>query len=177
MISGRVWKFGDLVTTDSMLPGPALALPESEQIKWIFQANRPDWHTKVQRGDIIVAGKSFGVGSGRPAARSLRNAGVACLLAESITRLFFRNSVSWGLIALECPGVSSAFEEGQTAEVSVETWTVRNAATGRTLKISPIPDALIELMQSGGVFPLLEREGYVGPRPDPGGGAAKAAAV
>src|SRR4029077_17949991 len=135
MISGRVWKFGDLVTTDSMLPGPALALPEKEQMKWIFQANRPDWHTLVQQGDIIVAGKSFGVGSGRPAARSLRNAGVACVLAESLTRLFFRNSVSWGLLALECPGISSAFEEGQIAEVSVEKWTVRNNATGKELTV------------------------------------------
>lgn len=167
MISGRVWKFGDLVTTDSMLPGPASTLSESEQIRWIFQANRPDWVNEMRAGDIIVAGKSFGVGSGRPAARSLRNAGVACLLAESITRLFFRNAVNWGLLALECPGVSAAFEEGQIAEVSVENWSVRNASTGISLKITPIPESLIALMQSGGVFPMLEREGMVGPRPDP----------
>ena len=167
MISGRVWKFGDLITTDSMLPGPASTLSENEQIRWIFQANRPNWVNEVRAGDIIVAGRSFGVGSGRPAARSLRNIGVACLIAESITRLFFRNAVNWGLLALECTGVSAAFEEGQIAEVSVADWTIRNATTGAVLKITPIPETLITLMQSGGIFPLLEREGMVGPRPDP----------
>ena len=175
MISGRVWKFGDLITTDSMLPGPASALSENEQLRWIFQAIRPTWVNEMRAGDLIVAGKSFGVGSARPAARSLKNVGVACLLAESITRLFFRNSVNFGLLALECPGITGAFEEGQVAEVSVEKWKVRNVSTGAVLYITPIPDALLKLMQSGGVFPLLEREGMVGPRPDPSGAPASAA--
>lgn len=169
MISGKVWKFGDFISTDLMMPGPASALSENEQMKWVFQANRPGWAGEVAAGDIIIGGKSYGVGSGRPASRSLRNLGVACLLAESITRLFFRNSVNFGLLALECPGISTAFEEGQIAEVSVNDWTVRNASTGTVLKILPIPEALVALMQSGGVFPLLEREGLVGPRPDPSG--------
>jgi 3-isopropylmalate/(R)-2-methylmalate dehydratase small subunit len=167
MISGRVWKFGDFISTDLMLPGPCSALSENEQMRWIFQANRPNWVNEVRPGDIIVGGKSFGVGSGRPAARSLRNIGVACLIAESITRLFFRNAVNFGLLALECPGVSAAFEEAQVAEVSVQDWTVRNASTGAVLKITPIPESLVALMQSGGIFPVLEREGFVGPRPDP----------
>ena len=175
MISGKVWKFGDLISTDLMLPGPASALSENEQMRWIFQANRPNWHSEVRPGDMIVAGKSFGVGSGRPAARSLRNIGVACVLAESITRLFFRNAVNFGLLALECPGVSAAFEEGQTAQVSVEDWTVRNSSTGAVLNITPIPEALISLMQSGGIFPLLEREGILGTRPDPSGAQSSSA--
>ena len=167
MISGRVWKFGDLISTDLMLPQPAQLLSESEQVKWIFQANRPDWINLVRKGDVLVAGKSFGMGSSRPAARSLRNAGVSCVLADSIARLFFRNAVNFGMLALECPGVSAAFEEGQTAEISVEAWTVRNSSSGAVLNIKPIPDELLDLMQSGGIFPLLEREGILGPRPEP----------
>lgn len=176
MVTGKVWKFGDFISTDLMMPGPASALSENEQMKWVFQANRPGWANEVKPGDIIVGGNSFGVGSARPASRSLRNLGVACLLAESITRLFFRNSVNFGLLALECPGVSAAFEEGQIAEVSVPDWTVKNATTGAVLKITPIPQELVSLMQSGGIFPLLEREGLVGPRPDPAvaiGGSVK----
>src|SRR3990170_7145024 len=147
MISGKVWKFGDLISTDLMLPGPASALSENEQMRWIFQANRPNWHNEVRPGDMIVAGKSFGVGSGRPAARSLRNIGVACVLAESITRLFLRNCVNFGLLALECPGVSAAFEEGQTAEVSIEEFTVCNRATAKMLKAVPVPDRLVALLR------------------------------
>ncbi len=172
MISARVWKFGDFITTDYMLPGPASALSENEQLRWVFQAIRPTWVDEMRPGDIIVAGKSFGVGSARPAARSLRNIGVTCVLAESITRLFFRMSVNLGLLALECPGITGAFEEGHVAEVSVEEWKVRNTTTGAVLNITPIPEALLKLMQSGGIFPLLEREGIVGPRPDPSGAPA-----
>ena len=163
MISGKVWKFGDLISTDLMLPQPAQLLSESEQVKWIFQANRPDWINQVRKGDVIVAGKSFGTGSSRPAARSLRNAGVACVIADSLARLFFRNAANFGMLALECPGVSSAFEEGQIAEISVEDWKVCNGSTGAVLEIRPIPDELLALMQSGGIFPLLEREGILGP--------------
>ena len=169
MISGRVWKFGDLISTDLMLPQPAQLLSENEQMKWIFQANRPNWINEVRTGDIIIAGKSFGTGSSRPAARSLKNIGVACLVADSIARLFFRNAVNFGLLALECPGVSAAFQEGQTAEVCLEDWTVRNSSTGAVLNLTPVPEALISLMRSGGIFPLLEQEGIVGPRPDPSG--------
>lgn len=164
MIFGKVWKFGDLITTDLMLPGPAAGLSEEEQVRWLFQANRPDWINEVLRGDIIVAGKSFGVGSSRPAPRSLRNAGVACLLAESVTRLFFRNCVNLGFLAFECPGVAAAFEEGQVAEVSLQDWTVRNAASGVVLKLTHVPEELVALMRNGGILPLLEKEGLIAPK-------------
>jgi 3-isopropylmalate/(R)-2-methylmalate dehydratase small subunit len=164
MIAGRVWKFGDNISTDLMLPGPALALVEKEQVRWVFQANRPDWINQVRPGDIIIGGQSFGIGSGRPAARSLRNAGIACLIAESINRLFFRNCVGYGLIALACPGISAAFEEGQIAEVSVETCRVRNQTTGSMLQTNPVPERLAKLMLGGGIYPLLERDGFIAPR-------------
>ena len=158
MISGRVWKFGDNISTDLMLPGPALALVEKEQIRWVFQANRPGWVDEVRPGDIVIGGKSYGIGSG-----SMRNLGIGCLIADSINRLFFRNCVGYGLIALSCPGVSAAFEEGHIAEVSVAARTVRNQTTGQTLSINPIPERLAKLMLSGGIYPLLEREGFIAP--------------
>jgi len=164
VISGKVWKFGDDINTDLMLPGPLLFVGEEAQKRAVFSANRPGWVDQVQVGDIIVGGLNFGMGSSRPAARSLRNLGIAVLLAESINGLFFRNAVNFGLLALECPGIHAAFEEGQTAEVSLADFTVRNRDTAALLKAQPIPAMLLDLMIQGGLYPHLEREGLIEPK-------------
>ena len=164
MISGKVWKFGDDINTDLMLPGPLLFATEEEQKRAVFSANRPGWIDQVRTGDIIVGGFNYGMGSSRPAARSLRNLGIAALLAESINGLFFRNAVNFGLLALECPGVHEAFEEGQTAEVSLDDFTVRNPDIGALLKVQRIPAMLLDLMTQGGLYPHLERQGLIEPR-------------
>jgi len=164
MIAARVWKFGDDINTDLMLPGSMVLKPEPEQARAVFAANRPGWVDAMRKGDAIVAGRNFGMGSNRPASRSLRNLGIGFLLAESINGLFFRNSVNFGLIALECPGCFSTFEEGDTAELDLEGWSVRNARSGAVLKPLPIPERLLSLMRSGGIFPLMEKEGLIAPR-------------
>src|SRR3954453_20055856 len=161
MPAGRVWKYGDAINTDLMLPGPLLTATEAEQARAVFSANRPGWIDQIASGDIIVGGRNFGTGSSRPAARSLRNIGLAGLLAESINGLFFRNAVSFGFLALECAGIHAAFEEGHTAEISIADWTVGNRDTGAVLAISPVPERLLSLMTSGGIFPLLEAEGLI----------------
>ena len=161
MIAGKVWKFGDNINTDLMLPGNLLLAPEAEQKKAVFSANRPGWVDEVQPGDIIVGGFNYGMGSSRPAARSLRNCGVAALVAETINGLFFRNAVNFGLLALECPGVHAAFEEGQTLEISIEEFVVRNRNSGATLKARPVPPMLLELMLNGGLYPYLETQGLI----------------
>ena len=161
MISGRVWKVGDNINTDLILPGHVMFLPDAERQRYLFQANRPQWVQEVRAGDIIVAGKSFGMGSSRPAALALRNVGVACVIAESLGRLFFRNAVNFGLLALECPGIDAAFEEGEMATVSVDDFCVRNDTRAATLEAKPVPQSLLKLMLGGGIFPVLEREGLI----------------
>jgi 3-isopropylmalate/(R)-2-methylmalate dehydratase small subunit len=163
MIAGRVWKFGDDINVEMMLPQVALYLPEKDRRRYVFHVHRPGWVDQVQPGDFIIGGKNYGIGSSRPAPLSLRNVGVGCLLAESITDVFFRNAVNFGLLTLQCPGIRAAFEEGQTAEVSTEDFTVRNRETGVVLQAERIPPNLVTLMTSGGVFPLLEREGLIAP--------------
>ena len=163
MISGRIWKFGDNINTDFIMPGPALYLPEKERVRYVFQANRPGWVDLVQPGDLIIAGHNFGVGCSRPAALSLTNLRIGCLIAESINGLFFRNAVSFGLPAMECAGVSAEFEEGDEAEVDFPTATVRNRRTGRILAAVAVPPELADLMLGGGMFPLLEKQGLILP--------------
>ncbi len=164
MTTGRVWKFGDDINTDLMLPGPLLMASEAEQARAVFSANRPGWVDQIGPGDIIVGGRNYGTGSSRPAARSLHNLGLGALIAESINGLFFRNAVSFGFLALECPGVSAAFEEGQTAEISLADWTVRNRDSGAVLPLRPVPERLLSLMTGGGIYPLLEAEGLIAPK-------------
>lgn len=164
MLAGRVWKFGDDINTDLMLPGPLLTASEAEQLRAVFSANRPGWVGEVRPGDIIIGGRNFGTGSSRPAARSLRNLGLGGLIAESINGLFFRNAVSFGFLALECRGIHSAFDEGQTVEISIADWTVRNRDTGAVLAISRVPERLLSLMTGGGIFPVLEAEGLIAPK-------------
>lgn len=167
MIEGRVWIFGDDINTDLMMPGPALYLPKEQRVRFIFQANRPGWIDLVQAGDIIIGGRNFGVGSSRPAALSLKDAGIACLVAESINGLFFRNAVSFGLPALECPGVTVGFSEGDTAKVDLVNATVLNCASGATLNGVRVPKELADLMLEGGILPRLEKQRLIRPLTEP----------
>ena len=164
IIAGRVWKFGDNINTDLMLPGDVHAGSEEEQAAAVFAANRPGWIHEMARGDFIIGGRNYGTGSSRPAARSLRNIGIACLIADSINSLFFRNAVNFGLLALECEGVSAAFEEGQIAEVSLADFTVKNRATGKVLHAQPVPENLLAMMIGGGIYPVLEKQGLIAPK-------------
>lgn len=163
-LSGRIWKFGDNINTDLILPNVAFYLPAEEQVKYIFRANRPGWVDLVQPGDILIGGKNFGMGSSRPAARNLKNLGIACLVAESINGLFYRNCVNFAFPAMECAQLAGLLEEGDTAEVDFESGRVRNVATGEERAGRSIPPRLLAIVAAGGIFALLEREGAIAPR-------------
>ena len=160
---GRVWIAGDNINTDLILPITAYYLTIAEQPKFVFSANRPGWSDDVRPGDILIGGKNFGMGSSRPAARSLKNLGLACLVAESINGLFYRNAVNFAFPALEAPGISKMFEEGQTAEVSFEDAEVTNVDTGEHCQTAPMPWPLLAILKAGGIYPLLEKEGKIAP--------------
>lgn len=157
----RVWKFPDNINTDLILPSPASMLPVAEQPRYVFQANRPGWVDLVQPGDIIVAGTNFGMGSSRPAARSLRNLGLGCVVAESLNGLFFRNCVNYAFPAMVCPGVSTLFEEGEIADVDFEESTVTNASAEKSLPGQPVPPQLLDIVKAGGIYPLLAQDGAI----------------
>jgi 3-isopropylmalate/(R)-2-methylmalate dehydratase small subunit len=164
--SPKVWKFGDNIDTDLMVPGPYLWKEPQERVRGLFQANRPGWVDQVKPGDALIAGENFGIGSSRPAALSLRLCGIAFVLAESINGLYFRTAVNYGMVSLAAPGVTAAFEEGDPAELSLKSWTARNTRTGAEIKVTTVPDMPLQLMLGGSVIPLMEKQGLIG-QPDP----------
>ncbi len=161
IIKGRVWKFGDNINTDLMMPNVAYEYPPNEQPKFVFSANRPGWSSEVQKGDIIIGGSNFGTGSSRPAAKQLVGLGIAVVVGESINGLFLRNCVNFGLPAFSCPGVSALFDEGDTAIIDYAESAVKNERTGESVSGRKLPSSLIQLTLSGGIVPLLRREGYL----------------
>ncbi len=164
-IKGRVWKFGDNISTDLMMPGFAIQPPYSgltrqDAVKYCMYSNRPDWASQVQPDDILVAGENFGCGSGRPAARILIILGISLILAESMGRVFFRNSINLGLPVVACKGVRDAFSEGDIAEVDLPGGEVINKTTGQILKTELLPpdSPPMQILRAGGLMALLEKE-------------------
>lgn len=162
-IRGRVWVFGDDINTDLILPNTVLYKSVEEQATQIFAANRPGWINSICRGDIIVAGKNFGTGSSRPASRSLLNAGIGCLLAESLNSLFFRNCVNFGFLAFECPGIQAEVKEEGYVEVDLATLNATVVQTRKVFACRRVPQHLVKIMREGGTYAFLEEQGLIEP--------------
>ena len=160
-LEGKAWVFGDDINSDLLYPQAAFPLPLAEAARMVFRANRPGWSDEVQPGDLIVAGRNFGMGSARTAGALLRYLGVGACVAESFASLFFRNGVNSGLPVLACPGVTGAVEEGQRLELDLATGLVRNLETGAELQGAALPRELLEIIEGGGLIPSLERRGLV----------------
>jgi 3-isopropylmalate/(R)-2-methylmalate dehydratase small subunit len=115
----------------------------------------------VTAGDIVVAGRNFGLGSSRPVAALFRQLGVAALVAEEFNSLFFRNAVNAGLPAMTVPGVTSAFTDADTGTFNLATGGWRNETTGASGTVPVLPDLVLEIIASGGVLPRLAAQGYL----------------
>jgi 3-isopropylmalate/(R)-2-methylmalate dehydratase small subunit len=160
-IEARAWVFGDSVDTDNMYPGFAMKLPIEEAAKHIFYDLRPGWTDEVSPGDIVIAGKNFGIGSSRPVARLFMQLGVTALVADEFNSLFLRNSINFGLPAITIPGVSSAIADGDRVKLDVRRATIERVADGTTLTGSPLPDFVLEIVAQGGLLPKLVADGFI----------------
>ena len=163
LIRNRVWCVDDDINTDLLLPIDVLQFPRFERPAHVFRANRPGWSALVKKGDILIGGNNFGMGSGRPAAQTMKDLGLSCVVADTINGLFFRNCVNFALPALEIPGVRAMFEEGDEAEVNFLDATVTNVRTGKKLTGKPWPELMLKAMRAGGLVEKLEAEGYLHP--------------
>lgn len=160
-VTGRVWVFGDDLNTDAMYPPDAMKLDLPEAATMIFYHVRPGWTDDVAPGDIVVAGKNFGIGSSRPVAALFNQLGVAALVAEEFNSLFFRNAINAGLPAMTIPDVTSAFSDGDNGTFDLRNGKWRNDTTGASGTVPVLPDLLLDILASGGVLPRLAEQGYL----------------
>lgn len=164
IFEGKVWKFGDDISTDLMMPGDDVLsrpdLSDKDAARYCMRANRPDWNQLVQKGDIVIAGRNWGCGSSRPAARQFKTLGVSIILADSMSRIFFRNAVNMAMPVLICKGVSEAFDEGNIARVNLETGEVTNLTKGITLKGEALPadSPPAQILKAGGLQAFMQQE-------------------
>jgi len=161
MKHGRAWLFGDAVDTDVIIPGQYLDNYSPEFLaKHVMEGVDPSFSSKVSKGDVIVAGKHFGIGSSREqAAIALKAAGIEVLLAESFARIFFRNAVNLGMLPIVCPGCSQMFRSGEELCIDVERGKVFNSKdASRSLDFKPLSPAISKIYEAGGLVNLLKKE-------------------
>lgn len=153
---GKVWKFGDKVSTDLMVPGAYVlakrGITDEEAAQYAMRANRPDWAAQVRPGEIMVAGVNFACGSSRNWAKPIQTLGIAVVLAESISRIGLRNAINTGLPALVCPGISAFVEEGEELEVDIVSGVVKNVTRGTEIRAESWPEDSppFQIMMAGG---------------------------
>ena len=155
---GTVWKFGDIVDTDLIIPARFLNVSDEEELaKNCFVDVRPDFVEKVQAGDVIVAGKNFGCGSSREHAPwALKGAGIRVIIAKSFARIFYRNAFNIGLPLLESDQASDELEEGDQVSVDLLTGKIGNESKDQHFSAKPIPDFMMEIIQAGGLVNHLK---------------------
>ncbi|MDI6640416.1 MAG: 3-isopropylmalate dehydratase small subunit [Methanocellales archaeon] len=150
---GNVWKFGDDVNTDAIIPGRYLTINDPKELaKHVFEGVLPEFAQQVQPGDIIVAGRNFGCGSSREhAPLALKGAGISCIIAKSFARIFFRNAINVGLPVLECDKID-LIEEGDMLEVDLAKGMINNKTKGERYQAMPLPEFVRNIIEHGGLI-------------------------
>lgn len=158
-IEGKVWNFGKDIDTDLIIAARYLntSVPE-ELAKHVMEDADPQFVTKMQKGDIIVAGDNFGCGSSREHAPiALKAAGVAAVIAPTFARIFYRNAFNMGLPIFELPE-SVEIKEGHKVKIDMDAGTISDLTTGKTYKFTPIPPFMQELIAAGGLMNFAKKE-------------------
>ncbi|MCX8028677.1 MAG: 3-isopropylmalate dehydratase small subunit [Brevinematales bacterium] len=154
VIRGKVWKYGDDIDTDKIIPARYLNTTDPEELaKHCLEDEDPTFASKVGKGDILVAGKNFGSGSSREhAVISIKAAGVSAVVAKSFARIFFRNSINRALPIVESPEAVENTDTGDVLEIDLENGIVRNITKNKEFKIKPFPRVLFDIFQHGGIM-------------------------
>ena len=156
-MKGKVWKLGNNIDTDLIVPGQYLDAPIEEVVKHVFESILPEFINEVRSSDIIIAGKNFGCGSSREnAPAALQKLGIACIVAESFARIFFRNSIAIGLPVVICKRVTDIFNGGENASVSFRKASVENLNSGVTLQGELPSDDILSIVEKGGILEMLK---------------------
>jgi 3-isopropylmalate/(R)-2-methylmalate dehydratase small subunit len=150
---GKVWRYGDHVNTDLIIPGRYLDDYDPKALaKHAMEDIDPGFAKQVSFGDIIVAGRNFGCGSSREQAPvALKEAGVGAVVAGSFARIFYRNAINIGLPVIECPEAFESFKTGDVALINVDKGILVNETTGKSIRFKPMPEFLRDIMKNGGL--------------------------
>ncbi len=154
MLKGKVHKYGADVNTDVIIPARYLSLSKpAELAKHCMEDIDPEFVSRVQPGDIIMATTNFGCGSSREhAPLAIKASGISCIIARSFARIFFRNAINIGLPLLECEEAVAKTEAGDILEVELSTGKIKNLTNGLEFIAKPYPDFMAELISAGGLI-------------------------
>jgi 3-isopropylmalate/(R)-2-methylmalate dehydratase small subunit len=160
VLKGRVFKFGDNISTDHIVPGRLAHLRSNlpELAKHVLEDADPTFATKVKKGDFIVAGNNFGLGSSREhAPLVIKMAGISAILVKSAARIFFRNAINLGLPMLVCD--TDKINDGDKLEVDLDQGIINDLTNGNQLPFKKIPKAMLAILEEGGLIPYIKKHG------------------
>ena len=160
MLKGKAFKFGDDISTDLIVPGRLAGLRSNlpELAKHVLEDADPTFAARVRKGDFVVGGSNFGLGSSREhAPLVIKMAGVSAVLAKSVARIFFRNAINQGVPVLICD--TSQINDGDELEVDLSAGTVRDLTNGKKLAFGKIPPVMLSILNEGGLLPYIKKYG------------------
>ena len=152
-VSGKTHKYGDNVDTDVIIPARYLNTPDAQELaKHCMEDIDAGFAARVRPGEIMVAGRNFGCGSSREhAPLAIKACGVACVIAATFARIFYRNALNIGLPILECPEAAAAIQAGDTVSVDFDRGVITDETTGQSFRGEPFPPFMQELIAAGGL--------------------------
>ncbi len=144
----------DHINTDEIIPARYLTSDKEEELaKYAMEDIDKDFVKKVKKGDFIIAGENFGCGSSREhAVWAIRGAGISAVIADSFARIFFRNCINNGYIAIECKGASKEIKDGDSLEIDIEKGVIKNTSNNKKYKFMPFPKFAIDIRKAGGLL-------------------------
>ena len=157
---GKAFKFGDNISTDHIAPGRLFHLRSNleEFAKHVLEDADETFASRMEKGDFVVAGNNFGLGSSREhAPQIIKIAGVRAVLAKSFARIFYRNAINIGLLLIECD--TDGIKAGDELDVDIKAGLVKNLTQGTEIKITPLPDVMIKLLDDGGLIEHIKKNG------------------
>ncbi len=159
--SGMTHKYGDNVDTDVIIPARYLNTQDPRELAaHCMEDIDKTFVRNVQAGDIMVGGWNFGCGSSREhAPLAIQTSGIACVIAKSFARIFYRNSINIGLPILECPEAAEEIRPGDRVEVDFDTGVIRDETQGKSWQAQPFPPFIQRIIQAGGLMKALAQEG------------------
>lgn len=160
MIKGKTIKYGDNIDTDVIIPARYLnTSDEKELASHCMEDLDKDFSKKINKGDIIIAGKNFGCGSSREHAPiAIKASGISCVIAETFARIFFRNSINIGLPIMECREAARDIEENDEISIDVNSGVITNITKNKTYKAAPFPEFMQKIIESQGLINYIKKE-------------------